>query len=436
MKNDHLQAIASSIETAISPFYTYLNNLHQKYQLLVEGTIADDFLELNFSNSHCFGLCATRVENQVFEVGDSQHLFPLSSLSRVFLYGLALEDWGREFVTQKVGLEVGQDISNSIFLEKETQRPYNPLVDAGAIVTTDLIKGNGQTERLKRILEIFRRYTGRELSLNMPIFLAQQEKGHRARAIAYLLLNFGLLSDRISESLDLYFQQGAIMVNSRDLAVMAATLANGGINPITGEKAIDKRYVQDVISALLTCGMAARSGEWTDQVGIPAQGSRSGGFIAVIPQKLGLGVFSPPLDERGYSIRGIKVCEAISKDKGLHLFNIYEKNQKMLKYIEQVNKITAAAAALENDTFEPDSLQGVTQRDDELGHLARVFLQMVEQVKVRETKLKQEVQELRIEIDRTQKDRQVSEIIETDAFQNLKQKLQKMKKVRKEKYDL
>ena len=433
MTDDYLHSLTSSINAVISPFYNYLSDLHQQYQPLLDGRVADYHSELAVSNPDCFGICVVTVDGQVYEIGDSQQKFPLASLSRALTYGLALEDWGREYVNQKVGVEPAQEDSNSIFLARESNHPHNPIINAGAIVTADLIKGNSPTERLKRILELLYRYTGRELALNLPVYLSEKARGDRARASAYLMRSFDLLGHRIEDSLDLYFQQGAIVVNSRDLATMAATLANGGINPVTGEKAIDEQYVQDVISVLLTCGMYDASGEWTYRVGIPTQSSTRGGTVAVVPQKLGLGIFSPLLDSKGNSVRGIKICEHISQDKGFHLFNIYEQNQQMLKYIQQVEKVTAAAAALENDTFERDSLNEVTQRSDELGQLARVFLQMVEQVKAREQKLKQQIQELRIEIDQTKKDRQVSEIVESDSFKNLKQKLQKMKKLRQEK---
>jgi glutaminase len=130
-----------------------------------------------------------------------------------------------------------------------------------------------------------------------------------------------MVTERIEETLDLYFQQCAILVQARDLAMMAATLANGGVNPVTGERALDENYVQDVISVMLTCGMYDYSGEWTYRMGIPAKSGVGGGITAVVPGKLGIGTFSPPLDSKGNSVRGIKVCEDMARDFGLHLFN-------------------------------------------------------------------------------------------------------------------
>ena len=329
-----LQSLASSIQAVASPFRAYLKDLHEKYQSLNDGAVADYIPELALANPDWFGICAVTVDGQVFEVGNCDQLFTIQSISKAFVYGLALEDRGRDYVWSKVSVEPTGEAFNAIVLDEKTNRPYNPMVNAGAIATTDLIKGNGGTERLKRILDLFRRYTGRELEMNVPVFMSEKATGNRNRAIAYLMLNFGMVSDRIEETLDLYFQQCSIMVNGHDLAVMTATLANGGVNPITGERAIDERYVQDVISVMLTCGMYDYSGEWAYRVGMPAKSGVGGGVAAVVPPKLGIGVFSPPLDEKGNSVRGIKVCEDLARDFGLHLFNVAKPERDLNEWIE------------------------------------------------------------------------------------------------------
>ena len=332
---DHdLKSLASSIQAVASPFRAYLNDLHEKYQSLNEGAVADYIPELALANPDWFGICAATVDGRVFEVGNCDQTFTIQSISKAFVYGLALEDCGRDYVWSKVSVEPTGEAFNAIVLDEKTNRPYNPMVNAGAIATTDLIKGNGGTERLKRILDMFRRYTGRELEMNVPVFMSEKATGNRNRAIAYLMLNFGMVSDQIEETLDLYFQQCSIMVNGRDLAVMTATLANGGVNPITGERAIDERYVQDVISVMLTCGMYDYSGEWAYRVGMPAKSGVGGGVAAVVPPKLGIGVFSPPLDEKGNSVRGIKVCEDLARDFGLHLFNVAKPERDLNEWIE------------------------------------------------------------------------------------------------------
>jgi glutaminase len=318
----NLQALTSSIAAVASPFRTYLNELYEKYCTLNDGTVADYIPELTLADPNWFGICAVTVDGQVYEVGNCDQTFTIQSISKAFVYGLALEDHGRDYVNSKVSVEPTGEAFNAIVLDEATNRPYNPMVNAGAIATSDLIKGQNSTERLKRILDMFKRYTGCEPDIDVPVFLSEKSTGNRNRAIAYLMLNFGMVSDKIEETLDLYFQQCSILVNAKDLGMMAATLANGGVNPVTGERAIDERYVQDVISVMLTCGMYDSSGEWAYRVGMPAKSGVGGGITAVAPGKLGIGTFSPPLDAKGNSVRGIKVCEDLSRDFGLHLFNV------------------------------------------------------------------------------------------------------------------
>jgi glutaminase len=329
----NLQTLTSSIQAITSPFRAYLNDLHEKYSSLQDGRAADYIPELALADPDWFGMCVATVDGQVFEVGHCSQTFTIQSISKAFLYGLALEDHGRDYVYSKVGVEPTGEAFNAIVLDEQTNRPYNPMVNAGAIAVTDLIKGEGTTERLKRILDMFRRYTGRDLDINVPVFLSERSTGNRNRAIAFLMLNFGMISERIEDTLDLYFQQCSILVNARDLAMMAATLANGGVNPITGERALDEHYVQDVISVMLTCGMYDYSGEWAYRVGMPAKSGVGGGITAVAPRKLGIGVFSPPLDEKGNSVRGLKVCEALASDFGLHMLNFAKPERDLNDWI-------------------------------------------------------------------------------------------------------
>ena len=317
-----MRSLADSITAIASPFRTYLTELHQKYSGNNKGVVANYIPELAEANPNWFGICVVTAAGQVYDVGDCDQLFTVQSMSKALTYGLALEDRGREYVNSKVSNEPTGEAFNSIVLDEATNRPFNPMVNAGAIATTDLIEGKDGTERLKRLLEMFKRYTGRDHDIYMPVFLSEKASGFRNRAIAYLMLNFGMVSDRIDETLDLYFQQCSILVNAKDIAMMAATLANGGVNPVTKVRALDEHYVQDVISVMLSCGMYDASGNWAYRVGIPAKSGVGGGILATVPGSLGIGTFSPLLDEKGNSVRGIKVCENLSKDFGLHLFNV------------------------------------------------------------------------------------------------------------------
>ena len=334
-----LQSLTSSITALTSPFRNYLTDLHEKYRSLNDGEVADYIPELALAKPEAFGICVVTADGQVFEVGDCSQLFTVQSISKAFVFGLALEEHGREYVNSKVSVEPTGEAFNSIVLDEETNRPYNPMVNAGAIAIADLIKGKNGTERLKHLLEMFKRYTGHEHDINVPIFLSEKSTGNRNRAMAYLMLNFDMISDKVDETLDLYFQQCSVLVNAKDLAMMAATLANGGINPVTKERAIDERYVQDVISVMLTCGMYDASGEWAYRVGIPAKSGVGGGITAVVPGMLGIGTFSPPLDAKGNSLRGIKVCEEISREFGLHLFNVAKPPRNLQEWIAGGNTV-------------------------------------------------------------------------------------------------
>ncbi|HEY9644889.1 MAG TPA: glutaminase A, partial [Chroococcidiopsis sp.] len=262
------------------------------------------------------------VDGQLFDVGDAEQLFTIQSISKAFVHGLALEDHGREYLLTRVGVEPTGDAFNAIILDDQSKRPYNPMVNAGAIATTSLIKGEDLTARLNRMLDMFRRYIGREdVFIDVATYVSERATGDRNRAMGYLMRHFGMIDSELDEALDLYFQQCSVMVNCRDLAVMAATLANQGINPVTGDRAVDARYVRDILSVMYTCGMYNFAGEWAYTIGLPAKSGVCGGIIVVVPDQVGIAVFSPPLDSRGNSVRGVKVCEAISDRFDLHLFD-------------------------------------------------------------------------------------------------------------------
>ncbi|MEH2300279.1 MAG: glutaminase A [Nostoc sp.] len=324
------QANQGDLEIDPSPLLAVLNELHSQYKLLREGAVAKYIPELAKVNPELFSICIVTVDGQIYKVGDYEQLFTIQSISKVFAYGLALEDHGLDYVLTRVGVEPTGDAFKAIILDEQSKRPYNPMVNAGAMsddkplrvyATTSLIKGFGPTERLNRMLDMFRRYIGRDVFVDISVFTSERSTGHRNRAMAHLMLNFGMIDRNIEEALDLYFQQCAVMVDCQDLAVMAATLANRGINPITKEQAVNKHYIKDILSVMYTCGMYNFAGEWAYKIGIPAKSGICGGIIAVVPNKMGIGVFSPLLDVRGNSVRGVKVCEELSQRLCLHLFD-------------------------------------------------------------------------------------------------------------------
>lgn len=301
-----------------------LNELHLRYQDLSAGKVADYIPELAKADPSWFGVVVATVDGQVYEVGDHDRPFTIQSISKPFSYGLALEDHGRDEVLRRVGVEPTGDAFNShIKLDAATKRPHNPMVNAGAIAVSSLIKGGDPTSRLNRLMDCFARWIGHEVMVDMPVFLSERTTGHRNRAIAHLMLNFGMLDAKVEESLELYFQQCSLRVTARDLAVMGATLANGGVNPLTQQRALDPRYIRDLLTVMFTCGLYDYAGQWAYDVGLPAKSGVAGGLLAVVPGQLGIGIYSPPLDERGNSVRALRVCEDLSRQFGMHVFDAW-----------------------------------------------------------------------------------------------------------------
>lgn len=269
-----------------------------------------------------FGICLVSTDGEVFVAGDHDYLFPLQSISKVFVYGMALQDHGRQKVLGKVGVEPSGEAFNSIEFDEKRNRPYNPMVNAGALATTNLVLGEDDPGAcMERILSTFRTFAGNEtLEVDEDLFTIQVKNADRNRAIAYLMRSYGMISGDVEATLELYLKQCSIRLTTRDLGTMAATLAGGCNNPTTGERALDTRYTRDLLSVMHTCGMYDAAGQWAYEVGIPAKSGVSGGIMAVVPGKLGIAVFSPGLDSYGNSIRGIRVCEEISDRLGLHVF--------------------------------------------------------------------------------------------------------------------
>lgn len=304
-----------------SPIQDLLVDLHSKLSSLKDGDVATYIPELAKANPNWFGICLVTASGHVYEVGDSQQPFTIQSISKPFVYGLALEDNTRADVLKKVGVEPTGDAFNAISLEAGTGRPRNPMINAGAIAAAGLIAGKSTATRTQRMLDMFARYTGEDAVVDEQVYRSESETGHRNRAIGHMLRNFDILTEPPDAVVDLYFKQCSVTVTARSLAIMAGTLANNGFNPITGRQAIRGEYVESVLSVMGSCGMYDFAGEWLYRVGMPAKSGVAGGVIAVLPGQLGIGVFSPPLDSHGNSVRGVRVCDELSRHFDLHLFN-------------------------------------------------------------------------------------------------------------------
>ncbi len=306
----------------ISPVLEYLERLHSKIADQLEGEVATYIPELARADKSHFGICLATIDGQLYEAGDTLKPFTIQSISKPFSYATALADHGYANVCQKVGVELSGDAFNAVSLDPKTGRPANPMINAGAIASTALMLGDTPAAKLVYMMAAYSKYAGCPLTIDEAVYISERDTGFRNHAIAFMLRNFGILEDDPVAMVDLYFRQCSVLIDCRDLAVMAATLAAGGNNPLTGIRALDEEHVASVQSVMGSCGIYDYAGEWTYSVGLPSKSGVSGGILAVLPGYLGIGVYSPLLDARGNSVRGIEVCKELSKYFGLHMFNV------------------------------------------------------------------------------------------------------------------
>ncbi|WP_431203468.1 glutaminase A [Bradyrhizobium betae] len=302
------------------PLRRFLTDCHEEFRADNSGELADYIPELKRANPDHFGIALVTIDGHVYEVGDSAVPFTIQSVSKAFVFALALEMVGEARVAATIGVEPSGEAFNSIRLTNDN-RPFNPMVNAGAIACSGLIYEVDGTGAFERVRSKLSQFAGRELGVDEAVHASETATGNRNRAIAWLLRNYAVLPDDVDAVLDVYFRQCAILVTARDLAIMAATLANRGINPVTGVQVITPHVVARTLSVMTSSGMYDYAGEWTYRVGIPAKSGVGGGIVAALPSQLGLGTFSPLLDNHFNSARGLKVCEALSARFDLHMLN-------------------------------------------------------------------------------------------------------------------
>jgi len=308
-----------------------IEELHLKHASNERGEVATYIPELGKADPDDFGICVVTAEGKVFDIGNSDRLFTIQSISKPFTFGMALEAYGGDKVAEHVGVEPSGDAFNSIELESGSNRPYNPMINAGAITVSALLYQQYGDLAFEQMLARFSAAAGRELSMDEAVYQSESRTGHRNRAIGHLLLNFGMIPEAVEPALDLYFRQCSILVNCRDLAVMGATLANLGKNPLTSEEVFDIEAVKNMLSIMFTCGMYDYSGQWAYRVGVPAKSGVAGGVMAVVNRQIGLASYSPRLDKRGNSCRGIDVCIDLANELGLHAFDCMNIGSSYLK---------------------------------------------------------------------------------------------------------
>ena len=312
--------LAAAWASSKPPLLRFLDRCHADYLAENGGDVARYIPELSKADPSHFGIGLATLDGHVYEVGDTRVPFTIQSMSKPFVFALALDSLGASRVESVIGVEPSGDPFNSIRLNTDNH-PFNPMVNAGAIACSGLIheaKGAGAFEHIRRELS---RFAGRDLDVDEAVYSSESATGDRNRAIGYLLRTNSVIKDNVSAVLDVYFRQCAILVTARDAAIMAATLANRGINPVTGAQVTTPYAIARTLSVMTSSGMYDYAGEWIYRIGIPAKSGVGGGIMASLPARLGLGSYSPRLDKHGNSVRGIKVCEALSAHYDLHMLN-------------------------------------------------------------------------------------------------------------------
>jgi glutaminase len=292
-----------------------------KYKTLKEGKNADYIPALAQVDSNIYGIALVTPDGKVYTAGDVKSEVSIQSISKVFTMAKVMEESGSDAIEKRIGVDATGMRFNSIvsveFAQKALGGPeINPLVNPGAITATSMVKGNSRDEVWKSILNFHSDFAGRPLGVDAPVFKSEAATNQRNQAIASLMYAYEFIKSDPARATDVYTEQCAIAVNAKDLAVMAATLANGGKNPVTGKQVMKAQNVPHVLAVMATAGLYDDSGKWLYRTGLPAKSGVGGGIIAVSPGKFGIAVVSPPLDDAGNSVRAQKAIADISNALG------------------------------------------------------------------------------------------------------------------------
>jgi glutaminase len=312
-----------------------LAELHGRFGSIVDGQVATYIPALSRADPNWFGIGIVSIAGHQYCAGDVDVPFTLQSLSKPFVYALALAERGLDEVTRWVGAEPSGEAFNAISLEPDTGRPANPMINAGAIVITALVS-DAHPGRFARIVDVLSAFAGRPLDFDDEVYVSEADTGDRNRALAHLMRAAGSLPGDVEPAVDGYFRQCAVVITVADLAVMAATLANSGRNPVTGVQVVPAQVAEQVLSVMASCGMYDAAGDWLLRVGLPAKSGVSGGVIAVSPSRFGVAAFSPPLDAVGNSVRGVAAMQELSSRFGLHLMHAAQRTAEPVTLAQRI----------------------------------------------------------------------------------------------------
>ena len=300
-----------------------LNEAYAKASKVTEGKNADYIPALAHVDPKIFGLVLVTTDGRVYTVGDLKSEVSIQSISKVFTLALVLDQSGPDEIEKNIGVDAtGQAFNSIVAIEEHKGAEMNPLVNPGAIATTSMVKGQSRDGIWNNILSYYSAFAGRPLSVNTEVFKSEADTNQRNQAIAALMYAYGHIKDNPSRATDLYTEQCAVSVNAKDLAIMAATLANGGMNPVTGKTVMKTENVPRVLSVMATAGLYDDSGKWLYKTGVPAKSGVGGGIIAVVPGKFGIAAISPPLDGAGNSVKAQRAIEELVKQLGANPYSV------------------------------------------------------------------------------------------------------------------
>ncbi|MGK9149366.1 glutaminase A [Plantibacter flavus] len=294
---------------------------HARSRTHTDGAVADYIPILAEVDPELFGVCVAEVDGEVHEAGDADVPFSIQSISKAFVYALVCEQLGHDLVRERIGVNnTGLAFNSVVAIELNDGHPMNPMVNAGAIATTALMPGDSPEEQWEAVRNGLSRFAGRALDVDQVVYASEAATNQRNRAIARLLESYGRIELDPLAVVDVYTRQCALLVTARDLAIMGATLADGGVNPVTGEQVVSPEVCRDTLAVMASTGLYERSGEWLFEIGLPGKSGVAGGIVTIAPGKGGIGVFSPRLDPAGNSVRGQRATAYLSRALGLNIF--------------------------------------------------------------------------------------------------------------------
>ena len=321
-------AMDINAQVARSPFapdYELVSDLveetYEKFKDLDKGAVADYIPELAKVDPDLFGIAIVTVDGIVITAGDVKEIFSIQSISKVYTLAMVMEQQGEELILEKLGVEpTGMPFNSVLAIEFQDTKVGNPLVNAGAISTTSLLKGQSKQEKWDDILSFYSACAGHDLLLMQDVYESEAATNQRNQAIAYLLSAYGRMYDEPEEAVDLYTMQCSIGINCVDLAAMGATLASGGVNPFTGKQVFSNNHVPQLLAVMLSCGMYDYSGTWSYITGLPSKSGVGGGIVSIVPGKGAIAAFSPKVDESGNSVRAQEAIKYISEHLNINIF--------------------------------------------------------------------------------------------------------------------